>query len=953
MRTFFRGIFCRTILAISCLMAGAARVSRAAWNGDRPARPDLSAETAAVQVLGPFALQPAATVYLLNEGSPTLGRALIQHGPDGERTNRVLLRVFDDAERLTHWQYAQSDLDEPIAHPRDPYAVGLAPVPLEPSPGGGETLIDGRFVLVDRGVHQVRAGTDRFGAPLTIALSRRMEWGISFQNGDWTEWPGCPTTFWAYVPPRATELNLTFKNGRIRVIDEFGKALWEATAGSKQILKKIPVTRTGVVWRIDFPAGIFFLKAHGFPLILCSSERAARAIKASVEVLPDGTVVCHKFQRRVAELLPALLAPENVGSAEDLIVPLKAREKEWLADPLRNGILCGYSPFIRGVAYALRQQNVDPEHRWGGLFSGYDPPPGVAPRNHRWDTYLPVTGIGGCRKVERGAYGLAKAATLNVPLNPYYGKRELLYRAAAASLRDLLVLNEAEVWPRAALHWYASSMSFVMGNKNLPPFGLAAPHLPAEIREIWTEGVRRMLDRSFTNQLVSARNQSSHCLVANEYFAIGSQDPVYTRLSRLYAAHFAAGADPAGWHMEACGPCGSYIGMTHWYFATYYRLSRDEAFLPCIAKSYRFFNQTVAPEPDGRTMLGGFNFNHRVGMGFFEEQYGGAKGILDDVLPEVGAWAGPEPTAAETAQYIAASVERIKKELNNPKDVFPGRLTDPRFEYYSATKKRARWPALDPAPFIRNTADQLVCVKRKGYYATIYVGKPAGAFYIRGKEQFRLPMPDDGENTGARAKPGSVTPYLGGGLSMFWTPAYGTALMATNWSPLCHHGLVASRLDGKRYWEDYHATEFELDKEVGSLTVTGKIEALPLTYSRRYAFAADAIHVALTLTAGQDVELSRLIENLPFAAGKHKVRGAKIVRPVGSDETTREIRLVNQDGAVIEVKLDRPRRVRVCRNGLVSHYKQYQINRAEIELPARLKAGKTAVLSYTIRPVGP
>ena len=925
----------------------------AAWNGQRPARPDFDVNAKREQVLGPFRLQPAVTLYLISDGAPARGRVIIQQGPYGSRNNRVMLRVFDDAERLVHWQYTQSDLDEIISHPQDPYVAGLPALPLEPDAQGGKTLIDGQFAVVGRGVHQIRAGADQFNAPLAVALSRKMEWGVSFQNGDWTEWPGAPSAFWVYVPPRASELNLTLRNGAIRVLDERGLPLWTAATDSRTrtVEKKLEISRTGAVWRVEFPKRTFFLKVHGFPFILCSSEAAARTIKASVEVLPDGTVVCHKFQRRILEVLPQILAPANVGKAADLIVPLKAREAEWLAHPLRNAILCGYSPFIRGVAHALRQQNVAPTHRWSALFSHYDPPKGTAARHYRWDTFLPVPGIGDSRDVETGAYGLAKAATLDVPLNPYYGKRELLYRAAAASLRDLMVLNEAEVWPGAAAHWYPSSMSFVMGNKNLPPFGLAAALMPASIREIWAEGVRRMFDRAYTNNLVSARNQCSHCLVVNEYFAMGTQDPVYTRLSRLYAAHFAAGADPAGWHMEACGPCGSYIGMSHWHMALYYRLSRDDAFLPCIAKSYRFFNQTVAPEPDGRTMLGGFNFNHRVGMGFFMEQYGGATGILDDVLPEVGIWAGPAPTEEELAESRKQAIERIEKELNRPRDVFPGRLTDPRFEYYSPDKKRGVWPALEPGPFIRNVENQLICVKRAAYYVTLYLAKPAGLFYIRGREKFRLPLPDEGESRGAEGKPKPITPYLGGGLSMFWTPEYGVALMATNWSPLCHHGLVATRMDGKRYWEDYHAAEFRLDEAAGELTIIGKVESLPLRYERRYSFEESGVSVALALVAEDDVKLARLIENLPLVAGRLKVRGAKIAEPTGQDAETDRIGVTNNVGAGVDFALDHARPVHVCRNGMVSHYRLYKINRAEVVLQASFKKGERAGLSYRIQPI--
>ena len=36
-----------------------------------------------------------------------------------------------------------------------------------------------------------------------------------------------------------------------------------------------------------------------------------------------------------------------------------------------------------------------------------------------------------------------------------------------------------------------------------------------------------------------------------------------------------------------------------------------------------------------------------------------------------------------------------------------------------------------------------------------------------------------------------ASPMQGGGLSQFWTDDYGTAVAATNWSPVTHNGLVA------------------------------------------------------------------------------------------------------------------------------------------------------------------
>ena len=124
-------------------------------------------------------------------------------------------------------------------------------------------------------------------------------------------------------PPRAEELTLV--GGPAVVRDAQGKELAQLEPGKQQA---IPVTQTETVWRFDLPDPKGWqLRAAGFPLILCTTAEAARAIRASVEVLPDGTVVCHQFQRRIAEMLPRLLDPAKVGTAEKLIVPLATRKE--------------------------------------------------------------------------------------------------------------------------------------------------------------------------------------------------------------------------------------------------------------------------------------------------------------------------------------------------------------------------------------------------------------------------------------------------------------------------------------------------------------------------------------------------------------------------------------------------------------------------------------------------
>jgi hypothetical protein len=278
-------------------------------------------------------------------------------------------------------------------------------------------------------------------------------------------------------------------------------------------------------------------------------------------------------------------------------------------------------------------------------------------------------------------------------------------------------------------------------------------------------------------------------------------------------------------------------------------------------------------------------------------------------------------------------------------------IVNPRYEYYTEKPDRTGvWPACEKADYIRDLNGELIAVKRAGYYAVIYVGKPAPSkHYISGRESFRTV--NDGENSGGGFNLRKITPYLGGGLSMFWTPSYGSALLATNWAPTTHNGLIALQADGKRYWEDYFATRYVIDQKAALLTVTGRIENLPIAYTRQYRFAADDIEIHVTLRAEQAVSLTSLTENIPFAEGVMKARGAELSLTGEKDGQAQTDRFTLRDkqNAGVEVLLDGPRTLRIQRNGLRNN--DLQIGRVEVLLPAQLAAGQQVELLYHVRPL--
>jgi len=607
--------------------------------------------------LGPFPVRPVVALYLVGDGEPCDGNVVVrQAGPS--KADRFLVRVLDAEEQLSVWRYVEYTDPATVAEFGAREELDLRPTTAVP--GDGEVVLEIPFVVGGEGVHQIRISSGSNALTVEVDIERDLAWGLCAQNSDFMPWPGQPATLYAHVPSKAELLQL--RGGPVVVQHELGADV--AAHGDGGGSTDIPVERTGAEWRFTFPEpDSWKLRAAGFPLILCPTEEAARAIGASVETLPDGTVVCHKFQRHIADLLPGLLSPERVGATDDLVVPLSSRKEAWLAEPERNLVLM--DSFLPMIEHWLTQQNLDAASHWAGSLDGWQDRVALAPPEGRWDRLRGIEGLyaGASSHYGAGAEHLALAATYDHPVNPYFGRQELLYRAAAAALRDLMALAEDETWPGSAdLDPYPGMMAFCLGQKTLPVYGIAAPHMPQEIRDVWTEGLRHLVDRSFPDSLVTCRNQSSHYLVAFQAFADGSGDPLYQDLARLYSRRWRAGQSPTGYHMECIGPCSSYIGMTHWHEAVYYRMSGDPVVLDSLRDSYGLFNHTVGPEPDGR-MLGGFNFNHRVAEGFYLEQWSGAKGILDDVLPEIGVWAAPRPDGEEREQAIARITLRRARSL--------------------------------------------------------------------------------------------------------------------------------------------------------------------------------------------------------------------------------------------------------------------------------------------------
>ena len=891
--------------------------------------------------IGEFVINPNITFYI---PVSTFARArVLAYKNSTIIDQRILIRAFDSDERIIHWQYQRDYTSSPLFYPKDNYVNNLSPLPLTTN-GNYNISNDASFALVGNGVHQVRVTSRQESVKVQLVLSQPLDYGVSFQNGTFSNWTTNPNTMYFYIPNKATQLNLSNISGTITINNQDNNVQYSGSIGSATI--SIPPTACGTVWSVNLPS-TFSFRAWGFPFILCNSILAANTIKASVETGINGEVVCHKFQKRLLTMKSAILNPAIVGVASSFINNnLTPYTSSWLASPIQNNLLInGYKPlFSNGVFSKLVNQNVNPTSHWGGaLFSN---------TLGTWDNYLSTPNVGG--NYNDDAYALGSLANINVTINPYFNhKIKLLNRATASEFLDLLKMGESESFPESDQNQYPGGFTaFHYGAKLMPNFGLIAPEMPDSVREIWTEALRHIVDRHLCDYITSTRNQSAHYVSGNEEFYIGSNDTIYKNLSRFYAKLFIASQHPSGYYEEAYGPCGSYNGITNFCLGDYCRLSGDTAMQNSLSKVYEFFNHTVGPEPTKKNVaIGGFNFNHRIGMGCFEEQYDGAK-FLTRKIPGIGI--RNTKTNAQKTVDSSLAISGINLRLNNnflngDAGVFSYR----RYKFYEDPDTTYIWPALKH-PFYENKANELLAVKKEEYFSSIYIGKPAGS-YVNPKIAVIRPTNVNENDTLFSTNIYSCTPILGGGLTTFWNKDYGTSVMSTNWSPGFHNGLMATiaGTPSLRYWETYNGFTATPDQINNKLYVNGVIENQPISYNRTYNFFDGYLDIAVKLTATSSYNLLNLNELIPYVKGNIKEFGVIETKNIDSLFTNRYrsfYQIINNKGYGIKILFDSLKTTqRVF--GMRSLYGDYRIDHLELELANAGSVGSIMNYGYHIIPI--
>jgi hypothetical protein len=753
-----------------------------------------------------------------------------------------------------------------------------------------------------------------------------------------------------YLPPKLPSLHV-FAGGigkveRLTLSDGTGKSrLSLGGKGQKDLKGDVPLPESGEhIWKLSVeanPREKYHLAFGNAPIILCPDPETARAIHASTDVMPDGTLCFHKCQVRAWQLLQKYR--QMPASAFEAPLPdLEKYKAEWLKDPVRNRILLDH--VYTKLAYALKDQNLDPKSPWFGTLGVWHDNTGAEYPGNPFGEYSR-------RDMEQAgmlAVPLACVYAINEPFNPLYRNEALRRRVLIASLQDIMLMKESEsVDVGTGFHFGGQAMYF---NKLTAPFAYVARDCPRDEYNVWSEGMARMSEHLAVARITNV-NQWTWLIASFARMSLGSDDPWYRGQASRHARWIANrspgyGQMPAGYHWEGQGPDATYEGHSLASLAVGYRITGDPLMLEMARRSYELFDHTVAPEPDGK-LLGASSFAARTPGDWNLVQGDSGFSTLGDILPQAGRQAGvryskppaTEEELREAAAKLSAETRFFGYLPHNFRRNFDGFGVAGEFELYRYHCRKplsGQVPAVSAKPFVKAFGDEFYFVRRPAYYAAFY----AGHHKVPGN---RSPL-KQGEHTG--------------GLMLFWSPGFGTSVRGMNWNAYSANSLLATASDGNTSREDHPSVRAVLKQNPDRLLITGQLYNLPIQFSREYEFLNDRLGVTLTLKATAPVRLASFVECFPYPSPQTKSKPDPITvqTPDGNilDANARDtasVALRNNSSECHWLVFAEKRRCQAATTESLTHYEdRVRAGSLQVAIPVDWTAGQQRVFRYALGP---
>jgi len=890
---------------------------------------------------GPYSLYTVMNYYVIVEKVPCKVTVTVDI-KDPNKGERLLMRVYDPDEEEIKWIYKDKD---DYKYPSSKFMRFFNRI-MGNKPPNSISNITEEITLKDKaGIYEFRFYGGLHNSTVMLESDQKLEYGISWQSGALKSFSETPATMYVYIPRGLDSLTfLQIRNGLVTI--DTGKGIESAGKGNK----KIEITGHDVVWKAVFPGGQSEVEMKlDMPMIFCTSEAAARKIKNSVEVADDGSWMCFIPQQKIPEIINRLWDKKYVGEPDGIIIPLSSIKEKLLSDPVKYQYTIGPRGFISMVPSLISEQ----EKRKGKL---------------------PIIDM----------QMLSIAAGIGPEINPYYHKKEIVYRAAVALLyclynrlaEDELISTKPGTdkslggvsnagYDRSGTHagWeFSVCFDTAVVADTFGHIGAELKKLDPEAYGVIASLMRRMIDRQIAIEICTTRNKSSNLWPAIWQFYKATGEERYREAALRYIYHQIDNRSAAGYDMEESGPEATYQGLNLYNTALLYSWTKDERILEHIRIVYALFNYTVAPEPDN-AMIGGSSFSHRTIGGFERAQYGKGMHMMAGQLPEVAIWmanfyANSNTCLADAKRLINEAVENPSLYSEDQRRSSSVSLVYPRYEFHAdpakinelLKKTGYTWPALETNDFIRNFGNEFIAVKRKGYYLCIYAGHPGSEYYIRNRLKLRKKHPIEGNANAGKAEfqqmfvNQCIAGWSGGNIVLLWSKDYGTSVMGYNVAPATRHGLIFTDAAGDRWWDDYLKTEFTLDEQRGILHVKGRIENQPVRYERIYDFKEDHLEYTLKLFAESATNAVSLVENFPVLmkykkgsvdVSKADYNGQSAVR-MTSKSTGKSVIIANDKNLEVEILPDY-----VGGHGSV-----------QFHLPASLEAGKEWSVLFSVVPEG-
>ena len=586
----------------------------------------LTGAVEAPSMQGPFEILDGMTFYLVNRPGAAFSVDLAYRADHHRRHSPrpLLVRVLCPKERLLERRLIAGDSTDAEPMPVDKLSL---PIPAR-GPGVYQVVVSG------------------FGGEVDLVTRPTLPFGV-LGHTHWLCGRGSQyADTHVYLPPGLDSWPVKCKGdvGALTVLDADGHPRLELSGSAPSGTVKLPDGEH--VWRFSARGGPrpYKLNFGGHPIILCPDADSARAIRASVDILPDGTVCFHKFQVKARALLERYRRLSAADYAVEL-PSLQQYEREWLKDPTRNARLFGPYGLYANLPATLHEQNLDPQSPWFGMIYVWHDENGKPRPGNPFAAYDRLS-----EHLEPSCYwadNLALAYALDESFNPLHKNPALLNRAIVAALQNLMFIGEHECDEANPQLYYGGGRAFRM-EALVRAYRPVIGDCPDDVRDVWTEGLRRLVDRFTVSEVATSTNQWSFIWSAFADFHSATGEDWYADVLRRHIRWMTSGAmrgwgqAEAGYMTESGGPDATYNGITLHHLAGLYHQLHDPAVLKSIRRCYDLFNHTVAPEPDG-AWLGASDFCCRTPGDWTRPQFGAGLTTMADDVPEAGVRADERP----------------------------------------------------------------------------------------------------------------------------------------------------------------------------------------------------------------------------------------------------------------------------------------------------------------------